>query len=136
MSPARTPDPPYWAVIFTSIRTPGDDGYAEAADRMFELAAEQPGFLGVESARGADGLGITISYWESREAIRAWRDHPEHREIQRKGRDRWYRTYHTRVCRVDRAYAFDRAEARRDDVRERGKDPADRPRDRIDGERG
>lgn len=119
--PAETPEPPYWAVIFTSIRTPGgDDDYAEAAERMVELAAEQPGFLGVESVRDADGLGVTISYWESQEAIRAWREHPEHREIQRKGRDRWYRAYHTRVCEVDRAYAFRLGEVKRRAARDPG----------------
>jgi len=106
--PVEGGGPGCWAVIFTSVQTSDGDGYDEAAERMFELAALQPGFLGVESVRGEDGLGITVSYWESPEAIRAWREHPEHREVQRKGRDRWYRVYHTRVCRVDRAYAFDR----------------------------
>lgn len=105
-NPADTPESPYWAVIFTSTRVPGEDGYAEAAERMLELAAEQPGYLGVESVRGEDGLGITVSYWESTAAIQAWREHPEHRVIQREGRDRWYRTYHVRVCRVERTYAF------------------------------
>lgn len=62
-------EPPYFAVIFTSVRTQGDGGYGEMAERMEELASEQPGFLGIESARGPDGLGITVSYWASRDAI-------------------------------------------------------------------
>lgn len=101
---AQTPEPPYYAVIFTSIRTPDADGYADMATRMVELAREQPGFLGVESAR--DTLGITVSYWESAEAIRNWKRHAEHQLAQQTGRDRWYETYRVRVCRVERAYEF------------------------------
>jgi len=101
-------DTPYYAVIFTSLRTAGDQGYAEAAERMVELAREQPGFLGVESARGEDGLGITVSYWDSEAAILAWKNHPEHSAIRESGRSTWYETCHTRVCRVERAYAFNR----------------------------
>jgi hypothetical protein len=101
---ARTPAPPYYAVIFTSLRTDGDQGYASMAERMVELAAEQPGFLGVESARGADGLGITVSYWASEEAIAAWRAHAEHRVAQETGRRTWYADYEVRVARVERAY--------------------------------
>ncbi|MBC3208573.1 antibiotic biosynthesis monooxygenase [Pseudomonas sp. SWRI111] len=95
-----------FAVIFTSTRTEGDNGYAAAAQRMAELVREQPGFLGVESVRGADGHGITVSYWQSEAAILAWRDHPEHRLIQARGRSQWYSAFHTRVCRVEREYAF------------------------------
>jgi heme-degrading monooxygenase HmoA len=102
--PARTPAPPYYAVIFTSLRTDGDQGYASMAERMVELAAEQPGFLGVESARGSDGLGITVSYWASEEAIAAWRAHAEHRVAQETGRRTWYADYEVRVARVERAY--------------------------------
>ena len=72
---ATTPKPPYYAVIFTSLSTEGDRGYGHMADRMVELAAQQPGFLGVESARTTDGLGITVSYWSSGEAIAAWKAH-------------------------------------------------------------
>jgi heme-degrading monooxygenase HmoA len=105
---AQTPEPPYYAVIFTSLRTPEDDpGYAAMATRMEELAAEQPGFLGVESARGSDGLGITVSYWASLEAIRAWRQHAEHRLAQHSGRERWYQWYRLCVCRVETAYPFE-----------------------------
>jgi heme-degrading monooxygenase HmoA len=101
---ARTPEPPYYAVIFTSTRHDGDEGYAAMAERMLALAAQQPGFLGVESARGADGLGITVSYWSSEQAIRAWKTVAEHREAQAAGRERWYRHFETRVARVERAY--------------------------------
>lgn len=103
---AGTPSAPYYAVIFTSLRTEGDQGYAEAAERMVALAREQPGFLAVESARGEDGLGITVSYWASEAAILAWKQHPEHRTIRERGRSTWYAQCHTRVCRVDRAYEF------------------------------
>lgn len=106
---ATTPAPHYYAVIFTSLRTDGDQGYAEAAERMVELAREQPGFLGVESARGDDGLGITVSYWVSEAAILAWKHHPEHSAIRERGRQTWYAACHTRVCRVERAYRFEKS---------------------------
>ena len=96
-------EPPYYAVIFTSQRTEGDEGYAQVAERMVELAAEQPGFLGVEGAREADGFGITVSYWRTEDAIAAWRAQAEHRIAQETGRARWYEHYEVRVARVDRA---------------------------------
>lgn len=99
---AVTPPPPYYAVIFTSLRTDGDNGYGAAAARMEELAAQQPGFLGMESAR--EGLGITVSYWESLEAIAAWKRHAEHLVAQRRGRTEWYSGFALRVCKVERAY--------------------------------
>ena len=102
---AKTPAPPYYAVIFSSLRTDGDHGYGEAASRMLELAGEQPGFLGVESAR-EDGLGITVSYWTSEAAILAWKHQAEHRQVREQGRSTWYTAFHTRVCKVERAYAF------------------------------
>lgn len=102
--PARTPEPPYYAVIFTSTRTEGDRGYDAMAQRMVELAAQQPGFLGVESARGADGLGITVSYWRDEAAIAAWKRHGEHQQAQRGGQQAWYNDYRVRVARVERAY--------------------------------
>ncbi|WP_273820348.1 antibiotic biosynthesis monooxygenase family protein [Pseudomonas asplenii] len=105
---ASTPQPPYYAVIFTSLRTAGDQGYAEAARRMLDLAREQPGFLGVESARGDNGLGLTVSYWRDETAILAWKQHAEHSEIRERGRSTWYETCQTRVCKVERAYRFDR----------------------------
>jgi heme-degrading monooxygenase HmoA len=106
---ASTPAPPYYAVIFTSLRTRGDDGYAQAAEQMVALAAGQPGFLGVESARGTDGLGITVSYWTSEEAIRAWKQKAEHAVIQRFGREKWYAAFTTRVCKVERQNTFSAA---------------------------
>ena len=101
---ATTPEPPYDAVIFTSIRTAGDQGYGNMAERMVELAHEQAGFLGVESARGADGLGITVSYWSSEDAIVHWKANAEHRIAQATGKARWYEDYQVRVARVERAY--------------------------------
>lgn len=101
---ASTPKPPYYAVIFTSLRTEGDRGYNEMAERMEALAGQQPGFLGVESARGPDGLGLTVSYWESEEAIAAWKAHADHGMAQATGRRVWYEDYQVRVARVERAY--------------------------------
>ncbi|MFJ4197183.1 antibiotic biosynthesis monooxygenase family protein [Pseudomonas sp. NPDC089534] len=103
---AQTPKAPYYAVIFTSSRTEGDQGYAEAASRMVELAQRQPGFLGAESVRGDDGVGITVSYWTSEAAILAWKNHPEHQAIRERGRSTWYSSFHTRVCKVERDYRF------------------------------
>jgi heme-degrading monooxygenase HmoA len=105
------PDPPYYAVIFSSLRTDRDNGaYAEAAARMLALAAEQPGFLGVDSARGADRSGITVSYWRDEESIKAWREHAAHLPIQRTGRGHWYEWYAVHVARVERSYHFSGAE--------------------------
>jgi len=101
---ARTPQPPYWAVIFTSQRTDGDRGYGHMADRMVELARTQPGFLGVESVRGANGLGITVSYWASKEAIVAWKRHADHQTAQCAGQRIWYTDYQVRVASVERDY--------------------------------
>jgi len=97
--------PPYYAVIFTSLRTAGDAGYGAMAERMTQLAAQQPGFLGIESVRGADGFGITLSYWKSPEAIRNWKSNAEHLAAQEGGRREWYQHYELRVARVERAYA-------------------------------
>lgn len=99
---APTPSPPYTAVIFTSLRTEGDNGYAAMTERMNELAAAQPGYLGVESAR--DALGITVSYWRDDEAARAWKQVAAHLVAQRRGRDAWYRDYRVRVATVTRDY--------------------------------
>src|SRR5262245_55868442 len=96
---ARTPAPPYYAVIFTSIRQEADgDSYREMAERMMTLAAQQPGYLGVESVRAPDGLGITVSYWESRRAIATWKANTEHRLAQEKGQSIWYRNYRLRIA--------------------------------------
>ena len=101
---ANTPEPPYYAVIFSSLRTEGDHGYAAMTDRMVQLAAAQPGFLGMESVR--DGLGITISYWESLEAIRNWKSDVEHREAQRLGHRMWYSSFKVRIAKVERDYGI------------------------------
>ncbi|WP_027853807.1 antibiotic biosynthesis monooxygenase family protein [Marinobacterium litorale] len=101
---AKTPEPPYYAVIFSSHRTEGDNGYREIAERMVALAASQPGFLGVESAR--EGLGITVSYWESLEDIANWKKHSEHREAQRIGHETWYSDFRVRVAKVEREYGI------------------------------
>jgi heme-degrading monooxygenase HmoA len=108
---ATTPEPPYYAVIFTRIANDDDAGYAAAANRMLELAAEQPGFLGIESVSApasGGGTGITVSYWESEDAIAAWRAHAEHAAVRDTGRARWYDGYELRVARVERAYNWRR----------------------------
>ena len=99
------PQPPYIAVIFSSQRTDGDNGYGLMADRMAELAAQQPGFLGVECVRGADGFGITVSYWQDEMSIAAWKRNTEHSEAQHKGKAQWYDSYVTHVARVERVYS-------------------------------
>jgi heme-degrading monooxygenase HmoA len=104
---AQTPTPPYYAVIFSSQRTAEDEGYGEVAEKMVQLAAEQPGFLGVESVRDATGFGVTISYWESLDAIRSWKQNEEHRVAQQKGKEVWYSRYITRICKVERDYSLD-----------------------------
>ena len=102
----KLPAPPNYAVIFTSQRTPDDNGYGAMADRMVKLGSAQPGFLGVESARSADGFGITVSYWSSLEAIAAWRKYAEHRVAQEQGKTTWYEHYEVRISRVERAYGM------------------------------
>lgn len=101
---AATPPAPYYAVIFTSLRTEGDNGYGEMADRMVELAAKQPGFLGVESAR--EGVGITVSYWQDLASIKAWKMNAEHLVAQQTGRSDWYTQYKTRIAKVERDYGM------------------------------
>lgn len=102
---AGTPEPPYYAVIFTSTRTEGDQGYAAMSDRMIELAEKQPGFLGVEHAR--EDLGITVSYWQDLESIKNWKHHAEHSIARQKGREEWYRSFKVRISRVERDYEFE-----------------------------
>ncbi|MDH3390070.1 MAG: antibiotic biosynthesis monooxygenase [Gammaproteobacteria bacterium] len=99
---AETPEPPYYAVIFSSLQSADTAGYAEMAERMMKLAAGQPGFLGVESAR--EEVGITVSYWRDLKSIHRWKAHAEHREAQRIGREKWYSSYKTRVALVERDY--------------------------------
>jgi heme-degrading monooxygenase HmoA len=124
MSFAHLPEPPYWAVVFSSRRRESgtddatgsddgyllDDGYAAAAARMEQLAAGYAGFLGIESARDGDGFGITVSYWVAPEAIQAWRDDTEHALTRDRGRADWYQHYELRVARVERAYGWDAAD--------------------------
>lgn len=102
---ATTPEPPYYAVIFTSRRTEGDHGYDAMADRMAALAFEQPGCLGAETARDAKGLGITVSYWSDMDAITAWKAQAQHLVAQRLGKSHWYSHYELRIARVERAYS-------------------------------
>jgi heme-degrading monooxygenase HmoA len=100
----NTPRPPYYAVIFTSLRTEGDDGYAAMASTMEELASQQRGYLGMETARS--GLGITVSYWTTLEAIRSWKSNLEHAMAQKLGRERWYSQYRVRIALVEHEYGF------------------------------
>ncbi|MEQ2528813.1 antibiotic biosynthesis monooxygenase [Robertmurraya yapensis] len=102
----KIPEPPYYAVIFTSERTDGDKGYSKMAEKMVELASQQPGFLGVESARDSS-LGITVSYWDSVEAIRNWKENSTHQVAQGKGKEVWYKNYKVRICKVERSYSFE-----------------------------
>jgi len=102
---AHTPEPPYDAVIFTSRRTEEDRGYGAMAERMVELASRQPGFLGMESARGTDGLGITVSCWRDEDSIAAWKRNAEHQQAQHAGQEAWYADYQVRIAKVERAYA-------------------------------
>lgn len=103
---AKTPEPPYYAVIFASQRTEGDSGYGIMADKMVALAAQQKGFLGVESARD-EQLGITVSYWESLDAIKAWKENYAHRVAREKGKTEWYKNFSLRVCQVERHSFFE-----------------------------
>ena len=96
------PEPPYYAVIFSSLRTAGDQGYGAMAERMLALARAQPGYLGVESARDGDGLGITVSYWRDEESIARWKQDAEHLIAQARGKKTWYSAYELRVARVER----------------------------------
>jgi heme-degrading monooxygenase HmoA len=101
---AQTPPPPYYAVIFTSVRTLGDEGYGDMADEMDKLARQQEGFLGVESARNE--VGITVSYWASVEAIKNWKANARHLFAQQQGREKWYESYKVRICKVEHDYSF------------------------------
>lgn len=103
---ADTPAPPYYAVIFTSIRTEGDNGYSAVADRMVELASRQPGFLGIESAR--EEAGITISYWTDIDSIGKWKNNVEHVAAQDTGKEKWYASFTVRIAKVESDYSFER----------------------------
>ena len=102
---ASTPSPRYYAVIFTSLIGGDDAGYDAMAQTLVELAERQPGFLGIESTRGIDGLGITVSYWKDEQSIRAWKAESTHAVAQRTGIERWYKHYELRIAKVERAYS-------------------------------
>lgn len=101
--PAKTPKPPYYAVIFSSVQTNTTDGYDETAMRMVELAQEQPGYLGIESARS--DVGITVSYWQDLESISAWKQNAEHLDAQRAGHQKWYESFVLRIALVEKEYS-------------------------------
>ncbi len=103
---ADTPPPPYYAVIFSTLRTENDNGYAEMAEKMDALAATMPGYLGVESTRNE--IGITVSYWKDLESIRNWKYHSEHMVARDLGREVWYSQYRLRVAKVERDYGFEK----------------------------
>lgn len=102
---AKTPEPPYYAVVFSSQRKAGDDGYDRMVAAMMALAQEQPGYLGRETARGSDGFGITVSYWADAASIKHWKAVSEHHAAQVMGYKRWYEHYTLRVARVERDYS-------------------------------
>jgi heme-degrading monooxygenase HmoA len=102
---AKTPDVPYYAVIFTSVRTEGDNGYGEMASRMAELSEKEEGFLGMEHA-ASDGLSITVCYWNSLESIAKWKENSEHSIAQSKGFETFYESFSTRICKVERENKF------------------------------
>jgi len=103
-SPATTPEPPYYAVIFTSVQTDALEGYAEMAERMEALAKQQPGYLGIESARS--DVGITVSYWSDLESIKKWKQQSAHLRAQSLGKERWYKNYTVRIARIERDYSL------------------------------
>lgn len=103
---AKTPQPPYYAVIFTSIKANNDLEYGVMSDKMVALAKLQKGFLGIESVR--NNLGITVSYWDSLEAIKNWKINAEHTEARNKGREIWYKHFKVRISKVERDYEFDK----------------------------
>lgn len=103
---ANTPKPPYYAVIFTSLRTEVDNQYGDMADQMVKLAEQQDGFLGIEFAR--DGVGITVSYWRDLESIKNWKENAEHTAARNKGRSEWYSAFKTRIAKVERDYGFEK----------------------------
>ncbi|GLQ74176.1 antibiotic biosynthesis monooxygenase family protein [Vibrio penaeicida] len=102
---SNTPEPPYYAVIFSSVKGPHDEGYGDTANRMLELAEQQSGYLGAESAR--EELGITVSYWRDLDSIKQWKSNAEHLEAQKLGRKQWYQSYKTRIAKVERDYSFE-----------------------------
>ena len=103
---AETPKPPYYAVIFTSVRTPGDQGYSAMSEEMVSSVQDQPGFLGFETAR--NDIGITVSYWKDLESIRTWKAHERHTVARNTGREKWYEKFRVRICLVEREYSWEK----------------------------
>jgi len=104
----KTPEPPYYAVIFTSFKTNNNEGYAEMAEIMQQLAEKQPGYLGMESAR--ENTGITVSYWKDLKSIKKWKQNTQHTVAQQNGKKFWYKAYATRIAKVERDYFFAKEE--------------------------
>ncbi len=104
MKQSQKIDIPYYAVIFTSIRNEGDDGYSEMAGRMVKLAQQQPGFLGMDSAR--EEVGITVSYWKDLDSIQRWKENAEHKIARKMGREKWYKSFQVKICKVEKEYSF------------------------------
>lgn len=101
---SNTPQPPYYAVIFSSIRSENDNGYTKMSDKMINLAKQQSGFLGIESVR--NDLGITISYWKDLNSIQMWKENAEHKTAQKLGRSSWYKSFKVRIAKVEKDYGF------------------------------
>jgi len=98
------PEPPYYAVIFSNQMGSYTDGYGAMSDLMASMSADEPGCIGIESTRDASGFGITVSYWESEDTIKQWRENAKHRAAQLKGKMTWYDHYQLRVAKVERQY--------------------------------
>lgn len=103
---AKTPTPPYYAVIFSSVRTEGDNGYSEMSEKMVDLASAQDGFLGMDTARS--GIGITVSYWRDLDSIKKWKENSDHSVARLKGRSEWYASFKVRIAKVEREYGFEK----------------------------
>ncbi len=104
---ASTPKTPYYAVVFTSINAAEGSNYSEMADLMVQLAQQQDGFLGIESARNE--LGITVSYWRDLESIKKWKENADHSIARERGRKEWYQAFKTRIALVERDYGFEKS---------------------------
>ncbi|GAA3809068.1 antibiotic biosynthesis monooxygenase family protein [Streptomyces chiangmaiensis] len=110
IAPVAAHEPPYYAVVFTSVHTEVDSGYGETSERLEELVKDVPGYLGMDHARTPGGLSITVGYFRDLAAIEEWRSDPEHRAAQRNGRAHWYETYTLHVAKVERSHTFQRTE--------------------------
>lgn len=102
---SNTPQPPYYAIIFTSVRNEGDKGYSQMSEKMVEMVKNSPGYLGHESVRNE--IGITVSYWRNLEDIKNWKNNNSHMIAQKKGKEKWYDCYKVRICKVESDYEFD-----------------------------